>query len=79
MPSDRIQRRIDTLLDQAEAAADNRDWEAVAQSVSRTDVVGPVTVLGAEDGRYAVLAGQDPRASGRERAGANPCRVTPNE
>ncbi len=54
-------------------------YEAVAQWVARTDVVGQVTVFGAEDGRYAVLAGQDPRASGRERAGANPCRATTNE
>jgi len=54
-------------------------YEAVAQWVFRTDVVGPVTVLGAEDGRWAVLAGQDPLASGRERAGANPCRAASNE
>ncbi len=54
-------------------------YEAVAPWVSRTDVVGQVTVLGAEDGRYAVLAGQDSLAGGRERAGVNPCRVAPNE
>ena len=51
-------------------------YEAIAQWVSRTDVVGQVTVLGAEDGRYEVVAGGDPRASGRERAAANPCRAT---
>ena len=54
-------------------------YEAVAQWVSRTDVVGQVTVFGAEDGRYAVLAGQDSLASGRERAGVNPCRAASNE
>ncbi len=54
-------------------------YEAVAQWVYRTDVVGQVTVFGAEDGRYAVLAGQDSLASGRERAGVNPCRAASNE
>ncbi len=29
MPSERIQRRIDRLLDETEAAADGQDWEAV--------------------------------------------------
>ncbi len=33
MPSERVQRRIDKLLDQAEEAADARDWEVIAQSV----------------------------------------------
>ena len=51
-------------------------YEAVAQWVSRTDLVGQITVLGAEDGRYEVVAGGDSRASGRERAATNPCRVT---
>ncbi|MCH7735755.1 MAG: serine/threonine protein kinase, partial [Chloroflexi bacterium] len=32
MPSERVQRRIDRLLDQAEDAADNRDWTAVSES-----------------------------------------------
>ena len=31
MESERIQRRIDRLLDQIEEAADQRDWEAVKQ------------------------------------------------
>jgi len=33
MPSERVQRRIDGLLDDAEAAAARRDWEEVAQSL----------------------------------------------
>ncbi len=33
MPSDRIQRRIDRLLDQAEEAADQRDWRVVIECV----------------------------------------------
>ncbi|MCH7734753.1 MAG: serine/threonine protein kinase, partial [Chloroflexi bacterium] len=33
MPSERMQRRINRLLDQAEEAADARDWEVTAQSV----------------------------------------------
>ena len=33
MPSERVQRRIDRLLDQAEDAADQRDWVAVLESV----------------------------------------------
>jgi len=31
MPSERIQRRIDAFLDQAEEASDRRDWPAVAE------------------------------------------------
>ena len=54
-------------------------YEAVAQWVFRTDLVGQITVLGAEDGRWDVLAGQEPRASGRERALADPCRARSNE
>ena len=54
-------------------------YEGIAQWVSRTDVVGPVTVLGAEDGRWEVRAGQDLLASGRERAGPSPCRATSND
>jgi beta-lactamase superfamily II metal-dependent hydrolase len=45
-------------------------YEAVAEGVYRTDFHGHVTVLGYEDGRYEVLAGQDVVASGRERADA---------
>jgi hypothetical protein len=33
MPSERVQKRIDGLLDDAEAAAARRDWEEVAQSL----------------------------------------------
>ncbi len=33
MPSERIQRRIDRLLDQAEEAADQRDWRVVIECV----------------------------------------------
>ena len=35
MPSERIQRRIDTLLDEAEAAAGRRDWTAVSERAVR--------------------------------------------
>ncbi len=31
MPCERIQRRIDTFLDQAEAASDSGDWNLVAE------------------------------------------------
>ena len=31
MPSDRIQRRIERLLDEAEEAADQRNWEEVGR------------------------------------------------
>ena len=34
MPSERIQRRIDRLLDQAEAAADSTDWSKVIEFVA---------------------------------------------
>jgi hypothetical protein len=33
MPSERVQKRIDGLLDDAEMAAARRDWEEVAQSL----------------------------------------------
>ena len=36
-------------------------YEAVAEGVYRTDLHGHVTILGYEDGRYEVLAGQDRR------------------
>ena len=41
MPSERIQRRIDRLLDQAEHAADSRDWNAVLESVRGVFAVDP--------------------------------------
>ena len=31
MPSERIQRRIDGLLDEADVAADRKDWAAVVE------------------------------------------------
>ncbi|MCZ6671946.1 MAG: hypothetical protein O7C75_03305, partial [Verrucomicrobia bacterium] len=40
MTSERIQRRVDRLLDQIEEAADQRDWQGVrqlAQDVLRLD------------------------------------------
>ena len=38
MPSERVQRRIERLLDQAEEAVDNRDWAAV-QEISEAVLV----------------------------------------
>ncbi|NQW15975.1 MAG: hypothetical protein HQ478_00665 [Chloroflexi bacterium] len=32
MPSERVQRRIDTLLDQAEEAAEARDWASAGDA-----------------------------------------------
>ena len=34
MPSERVQRRIDRLLDQAESAADSADWNKVLEFVA---------------------------------------------
>ena len=34
MPSERVQRRIDSLLDQAESAADSADWNKVLEFVA---------------------------------------------
>ncbi|MDA0352484.1 MAG: hypothetical protein O3A10_09790 [Chloroflexi bacterium] len=34
MPSERVQRQIEALLDQAEAAASTRDWQAVIETAS---------------------------------------------
>ena len=44
MPSERIQRRIDRLLDQVEEAADARDWErtrTLAQDILDLDSENP--------------------------------------
>ncbi len=41
MTSERVQRRIDRLLDQAEEAADRRDWPQVAESVQMVLGVDP--------------------------------------
>ena len=47
MPSERIQRRIDRLLDQAEEAADRRDWsevrELAREALSRLEFPLPET------------------------------------
>ncbi|MCH8817886.1 MAG: protein kinase, partial [Chloroflexi bacterium] len=41
MTSERLQRRIDRLLDEAEEAADKRDWALVADSARRVLLVDP--------------------------------------
>ena len=41
MPTERIQRRIDSLLGHAEHAADSRDWNAVLESVRGVFAVDP--------------------------------------
>ena len=41
MPSERVQRRIDRLLDEAEEAADRGDWDAVRISADRVISVDP--------------------------------------
>ena len=41
MASERVQRRIDRLLDEAEAAADEKDWPTVAEYVQMVLCVDP--------------------------------------
>jgi hypothetical protein len=41
MPSERVQRRIDEQLDQAEAAMATRDWDVVAESARMALVADP--------------------------------------
>ena len=41
MPSERAQRRVERLLDQADAAADGLDWEQVAQCVRMVLCIDP--------------------------------------
>ncbi|MCH8224074.1 MAG: hypothetical protein IH868_11755, partial [Chloroflexi bacterium] len=41
MPSERVQRRIDRLLDQAEEAVEARDWESVRDAASAVFRVDP--------------------------------------
>ena len=48
MPSDRVQRRIERLLDEAEQAMDGRDWDqarALAQDVLNLDPGGAVRIF----------------------------------
>lgn len=45
MPSERIQRRINRLLDQAEEAADRRDWPEAAQLAASGFTVTATSVL----------------------------------
>ena len=41
MPSERVQRRIDRLLDDAEEAADQHDWTALADLARRVLLIDP--------------------------------------
>ena len=41
MPSERVQRQIDRLLDQCEEAIARRDWDAVLESVAAILVADP--------------------------------------
>ena len=41
MPTERVQRRIDRLLDQAEEAADEREWKSVLESVAGVLALDP--------------------------------------
>ncbi|MCH7735301.1 MAG: hypothetical protein IH961_08830, partial [Chloroflexi bacterium] len=41
MPSERIQKRIDSLLDEADAAAESGDWQAVKERAQRVLVADP--------------------------------------
>ena len=41
MPSERVQRQVDRLLDEAEAAVDREDWSAVAGLAQRILVMDP--------------------------------------
>ena len=41
MPSERMQRRIDAFLDQAEESSDARDWEAVAETARAVLSIDP--------------------------------------
>ena len=41
MASERIQRRIDAFLDEAEAAAGRRDWAAVSETVAAVLAIDP--------------------------------------
>ena len=41
MPSERMQRRIDRILDQIEDAADRRDWAAVRQGAQDVLIFDP--------------------------------------
>ncbi len=41
MPSERVQRRIDALLDQAEAALDELNWPRVKEAAGSVLVVDP--------------------------------------
>ena len=57
MPSDRVQRRIDRLLDRAEDAADHEDWTRVRELAQRA--------LTLDDANADALAFQSMAADGR--------------
>jgi hypothetical protein len=54
MPSERIQRRIDSLLDQAEQAADQEDWETSTKRAREALALDPEC----EDARVLIRAAE---------------------
>ena len=70
MPSERVQRRVDRLLDQAEEAADSREWPIVLECVDSTLALDP----GNEDAQ----AFREMAEAGMRRSGGEPETTGPS-
>ncbi|MDP6823551.1 MAG: protein kinase [Dehalococcoidia bacterium] len=68
MPSERVQRRIDRLLDDAEEAADRHDWDAVAEYAR--------TALSADPANVDALTFQDMADAARSGQSSPPVRTS---
>ena len=74
MLSERAQRQVDRLLDEAEAAIGKKDWELVAENARAVLALDPdnadaQTFLAAADRALAGSAGERPDATGSRRPG----------
>ncbi len=86
MPSERIQRQIDRLLDDAEAAVSKGDWQLVNELTQRALTLDPENddaraLLAAAKRGLGDSAGAPPPASGAPPAPGSPsaCEATRND
>lgn len=74
MTSERVQRQVERLLDEAEAAFDREDWEAVRSFVRRVLTLDPGNPDAAA---YLGAAERATGANGRRRARASAVATLP--
>src|SRR5438132_11369914 len=81
MPSERVQRQIDGLLDRCEEAIARRDWDAVLESVAAILVADPENADAltyrsmADRGREAAPPRSDQAAASRSASHRSPAAV----